>query len=229
MELTDRQQTILLASLEGKYSSSIKKAERSELAAASFSRCRELSEQELISATTPTHDVVSDIANQVRCFLLIEKFWRFRKPCLNFISHLHSVVMGLPFQSIALRATDSVADFPGIIPMSVDEVTTGMIEIERHLALIQEFAQQTDNEKAGYLAKLFGLIIRVHPFPDGNGRTARMAVQYCLRCWGYDYLVIPKVRNDVAWKEALGMAINGDYKLLTLYFLTRLHRLDSSA
>ncbi|HVV74145.1 MAG TPA: Fic family protein, partial [Verrucomicrobiae bacterium] len=57
---------------------------------------------------------------------------------------------------------------------------------------------------------IFGSLIRIHPFEDGNGRTARLFAFYALRCWGLPLFPIPKIRNDRKWKLALGCAVGGD-------------------
>lgn len=220
--MQERQLITILASISGKYSATENFALTSSLVNKIYDEHRNLTENQLILAGTPTRDVETDIANQVRCYLLIEKFWRYAGIRTDLVQKLHCAMTGTRFESIQCRDTPTVIDYPGVIPTGVEDVAQGIAEINRRLASVQELSPQSDIEKASCLAELFALIIRVHPFPDGNGRTARAAVQYCLRVWGFDYLIVPKVRNDATWREALACAVNGSYVSLTDYFLSRL-------
>jgi fido (protein-threonine AMPylation protein) len=99
-----------------------------------------------------------------------------------------------------------------------------MADINRRIVAAVGEPPDGDREKAAALADIFMRIIKVHPFKDGNGRTARVAVQYCLRSWGMDYIVIPKVRNDPVWKAALGAAMDGSLQAMTAFLVERMAR-----
>lgn len=71
-------------------------------------------------------------------------------------------------------------------------------------------ASDTECRLISRLAHVFGSVIRVHPFEDGNGRTARLFAFYALKCWGRPLFPIPKVRNDSSWKVAMDSAVAGD-------------------
>lgn len=220
----DRIVRVIEASLVGKYSQ-LSSAALEELVAAALDRAERFAdagETVLMLSGSPTVDFASDLNNQARCYVLIERFWRKRQPGPGFIRSLHASIMGKTVEQCELRNTESVPDYPGVLPTPVDEVADGLLLVDQRLCTAIEYRGQAEREKAHYLADVFALIIRVHPFRDGNGRTARVAVQFCLRLWGYDYMVLPKVRNDEGWKNALSAAIDGAYEPLADYFRLRI-------
>jgi hypothetical protein len=224
MEINHSCEALILASLEGKYSISEDNEERRKLVAIAFNKYMDSTEHDLLLSSLPSIDLATDIANQVRCYLLIEKFWRYRKPPPEFLQMIHCMVLGLSIGQYAFRNTNIVPGYPNNIPTRIEDVPFRMTEIDDKIVSIDILACENDHNKAAYLAELFAIIIRVHPFADGNGRTARIIVQYCLRYWGYQYIILPKVRNDEVWKEALEMAIKGNYYPLSNYFYSRLSK-----
>jgi Fic family protein len=83
----------------------------------------------------------------------------------------------------------------------------------------QLFAEiQTVTDPVERAAKLHHGIARVHPFADGNGRTARLAMNFVLLAAGYPPISIPTdLRHD--YYNALEAADSGDFKTW-LNFLT---------
>jgi prophage maintenance system killer protein len=159
----------------------------------------------------PTHDLESDAVNQLRCYLLIERVLRFEKPSLVLVKRIHGAVCGVARDEIRFRDVEYVEDYGGYVPTPVDEIPRKLQEFEALLERADDYAVSTIPEQATFLAEIFATMIRVHPFQDGNGRTARMLVEYCLRRWGREFVVLPKVRNDVVWKDALSLAVSGEY------------------
>jgi len=76
-------------------------------------------------------------------------------------------------------------------------------------ALLAEIQTITDPiERA---AKLHHGIARIHPFTDGNGRTARLAMNFVLLAAGYPPISIPTDLRH-AYYNALEAADSGDFK-----------------
>ena len=75
-------------------------------------------------------------------------------------------------------------------------------------------------------AKLHHGIARVHPFADGNGRAARLAMNFVLLAAGYPPISIPtELRHD--YYNALEAADSGDFQTWLTFLTTQLdHELD---
>lgn len=67
-------------------------------------------------------------------------------------------------------------------------------------------------------AKCYHEINKIHPFIDGNGRSARLFVNLLLRKYKYPYIVIPKSRKTIVMKEVLKQADAGDPTGIVKFF-----------
>ena len=88
-------------------------------------------------------------------------------------------------------------------------------------ALFSEI-QSLDNpvEKA---AKVHHGVASVHPFVDGNGRTARLAMNFILLAAGYPPISIPtELRQH--YYDALEAADSGDFATWQIFLETQLHQ-----
>jgi Fic family protein len=54
----------------------------------------------------------------------------------------------------------------------------------------------------------------IHPFPDGNGRVARLAMNHLLRRYGAGYVILPPISEAPDLLEALTQAHRGNLELL---------------
>lgn len=155
-------------------------------------------------------DVVTDVKNQVVGIVMIERIWRRSVPKRSMVEEIHSVVLGASQSLIRYRDSMFVLDFGGQVATPVAEIPVRLEKLNRILTQkMDSYYTRTLTAQAEFLARLFAELIRIHPFEDGNGRTARMLVLYCLRRWGRPYIVIPKVRNEPNWKSALIMSMKG--------------------
>jgi hypothetical protein len=175
----------------------------------------------------PAGSLVADTVNHVVAFHLIERFWIRGAGIKDPIRALHRVIYGLEEEAEVLRKSVFVTDFGDDAPPTPPHEIPGAL---RELELLVErftpiFTSDDTEVRALFLAHLFSALIRVHPFEDGNGRTARLLVQYCQRRWGRPYLPIPKVRNDPSWRDALMSAVAGDLPPLIKEFHQRLHEI----
>jgi Fic family protein len=180
------------------------------------------SERSLLRTRVKTTDFRSDVINQTRCLYAIERYWRFRPPDRDFVRKVHSVACGCRLNDVKLRTEDYVADYGGIVPWQTRDIGGGLKAIIKELSQVCQRSTALAADQGLFLAGLFAMLIRVHPFEDGNGRTARMLVQYCLRAWDIDYIVVPKVRNDPQWKQCVDDGVQHNLTGLEEYFTQRL-------
>lgn len=175
-----------------------------------------------VSVSCQTEDLETDVKNQVKCICYIEKVLRFMKPDENFIEQMYAVVFGTEPAFIQYRTDEYVKDFGGVVPGRITEIGSELKSLNDTLQQISKMDHKAKSEKALFISKIFTNLIIIHPFVDGNGRVARMLVQYCARFWGYRFFVIPKVRNCKNWKKALQNGIRGDYNQIQHFFMEKL-------
>jgi Fic family protein len=88
-------------------------------------------------------------------------------------------------------------------------------------SLFEEIRSLADPiEKA---ARLHHGISSIHPFADGNGRTARLAMNFVLLAAGYPPISIPTTPRE-AYYNALESADSGDLKTFQAFLETELHK-----
>lgn len=113
------------------------------------------------------------------------------------------------YRSGAVRISGSSHVPPN--PLKVPELMT---------ALFQEIGSISDLVESA--AKLHHGIASIHPFTDGNGRTARLAMNFVLLAGGYPPISIPtELRHD--YYKALESADSGDFPAFQAFLETQLH------
>jgi Fic/DOC family len=181
------------------------------------------SENDLMSLLHPTDGFSTDVINHVVVLRLIELFWRKRPLLGRPICYIHQAIYGVPGRVPDMRKSKYVGDFGGAIPTEVADMRGALVELELIVERLTPVLRgQAVSSQAVFLAHIFSSIIRVHAFSDGNGRAARMTVQYCLRLWDRPYLPLPKVRNVPTWHNALERAVTGDQSALVQEFISRM-------
>lgn len=174
-----------------------------------------------LSLVSTPKDPITDITNQM---IALKVAFETPKNCPKpVIFNLYRLLYGIKSEEMRYRDVEYVPDFGGRVPTSKHLAQGAIKEIEFLLnSFMHDISNAAVDIKAKFLAYIFSSIIRIHPFPDGNGRTARLIVQYVLGSWRMDCLPIPKVRNDLEWKQALELAVDGNLTQLTHEFYTRL-------
>ena len=163
-----------------------------------------------------------DVNNQVTILQLIHRFWS-QGECLEApLATLNSGLFGSMGRA-RYRSSNLVADYGGEIPTPKGGVMDRLDELERLCRhTVNLLGSSCIEGKALQLAYIHGAVIRVHPFEDGNGRTARLFIQYALLTWGLVPTQLPKVRNDPSWARAMDQAVDGDARALQRELLARI-------
>jgi len=166
-------------------------------------------ESQLISRLRPVRDLVDDVSNQTIVLTLIERNWSNPPKLEHPLTMLNNSSFGRIIPSF--RTRDYVEDFGREVPTPRSEIPARLDELER-LSQQSVCGMNVGSlaDKALILAHIIGSLIRVHPFEDGNGRTARLFTFYALQCWRLPLFPIPKVRNDAGWKDAMDSAVAGN-------------------
>lgn len=166
-------------------------------------------EQTLIGKLRQIQGIHDDINNQTVVLALIDRYWSNPPKLERPLTILNTFSYGRI--DPAFRRHDYIEDFGGKVPTPKDEVRARLDELERLCReSVSGMGGSRLEDKALILAHIFGSLIRIHPFEDGNGRTARLFAFYALKCWRLPIFPIPKVRNDVGWKDAMDFAVAGD-------------------
>jgi fido (protein-threonine AMPylation protein) len=110
------------------------------------------------------------------------------------------------------------------------EISQLMTELERRVSNLDDADAQADpsiltpdfvEEVLGTAAWLHSEWVRVHPFANGNGRTARMWVLWLCGRYGLPPLLALRPRPDMGYNAASQLGVTGDHNLLLQYLLYR--------
>lgn len=82
---------------------------------------------------------------------------------------------------------------------------------------------QTIADPVEKAAKIHHRIASIHPFADGNGRTARLAMNFILLAAGYPPISIPTTTRD-SYYNALEAADSGNFQTFQSFLETELHK-----
>ncbi len=213
----DQIEEVVYQALENKYpvSSSVL---RRDVISPLVLRLGTLPFNELPEVTIKVGGVRDEVYNQIITLIRLNEDWAQRPTADIDLEMIHQGVFGGAGGSATLRTTEYVADFDGKPPTALTDLEGRLEDINQRLSDLDKLRDSSVDKKCAFLANLFSSIIATHVFVDGNGRTARVSVQYCLRRWGMDFIALPKVRNAVKWKLALHTAIAGDINPFVSYF-----------
>jgi prophage maintenance system killer protein len=75
----------------------------------------------------------------------------------------------------------------------------------------------TDDGVLTFAFQVHQRIAYIHPFPDGNGRVARLAMNHILRRYGRGYVILPPISESPEHHEALERAHSGDMEAFSKF------------
>lgn len=149
---------------------------------------------------------------------LIEKWAKEKKPIsVTHLLEIHRVFFGtVSRQAGAYRMTHVKLAGSSLLPSLPFVIQADMHNLDHWLLEEQKRINKDDVEAILCLvAKSYHEITRIHPFEDGNGRSARLFVALLLRRYGLPHIIIPKVVNAKETRTALRAADMGDLDPLT--------------
>lgn len=155
----------------------------------------------------------------------IEKWADLKKPITvdNLLVLHHMVFAAIDYKAgkfrshyVQLRNSALMPSFPFAIHADMQDFNVWLIQAQKEL--------KSDTQAIiKIVAKVYHEITRIHPFSDGNGRTARLFINLILRKYRLPHICIPKVDNDPHMRIALRQADMGELTLLE-QFIAKLLR-----
>jgi Fic family protein len=104
-------------------------------------------------------------------------------------------------RGVVITGTDFVPPPPSAVPREMERFVESLPALKKELHPVR------------YAARLHGELVTIHPFEDGNGRTARLLMNLALMQAGYPITIIPPVvRGD--YIAAVDDTHKGDYRRL---------------
>lgn len=111
-----------------------------------------------------------------------------------------------------------------------DEIRQMMAALERRVSYLDDLAARADPSTlaADFVEQVLDTAawlhcewVRVHPFVNGNGRTARMWVLWLCGRYGLPQLLALRPRPNMGYNAASQLGVTGDHSFLLQYLLYR--------
>lgn len=111
-----------------------------------------------------------------------------------------------------------------------EEIRQMMVELEVRISCLDELDKQGDPEilDPSFVRAILETAawlhcewVRVHPFVNGNGRTARMWVLWLCGRYGLPQLLALRPRPDLGYNTAAQLGVTGEHGLFLQYLLVR--------
>lgn len=119
------------------------------------------------------------------------------------------------------RTSDVLMKGSRFTPPPFRRVPTLMRDLGLDLAREQESLDKAGQIEAAVLLRLcantYQRIGLIHPFGDGNGRVARLAMNHLMRRYGMGYVVLPYLAESPELWTALQLAHAGELEPLTIF------------
>lgn len=160
----------------------------------------------------PDPDVIQALG-QKYALQAVEKWAKMKKTVTTtLLQELHYLV----FEKVDQRAgnfRDAYIELrnSALIPSFPFAIAADMRDFNSWLVAAQKETGRNDLEKIiELITRCYHSVTRIHPFSDGNGRTARLFTNLMLRRYGLPYVFVPKVDNIKEMRTVLRAADMGD-------------------
>ncbi len=170
-----------------------------------------LAEADGSAAKTDADPADVDVRRQLAVLRDIEDTRRHTNMDRGCVLTLYANVYGVPASATVWRNSRLALAGGFKEPAPPDAIEEAMQSYWGLLATVGRVPRDGDLSAQLRLAgRVFSRLVHIHPFPDGNGRVARLLANWALRSWDLPYVAIPKVKNDRAWHADLERAMLGD-------------------
>ena len=165
----------------------------------------------------PENEHLQQTLGQLKALEMIETLAKSHRPIsVQDLLLLHGVVFkNVPIRSgeyrrgyVKLRSSNLLPSFPFSIDADMRDLDQYVLKEQYRLASLRV------NQIVPFISYVYHTITRIHPFEDGNGRTARLLVNLFLRRHCLPHIIIPKVDNEDQMRQTLRAADLGDMKPL---------------
>jgi Fic family protein len=148
---------------------------------------------------------IYEIVNHARAYDYVKKRVGEERPLAETeVKDIHEILTANIFQGGIYRNTDVRIVGASHTPPSPSEM---YIQVKNFYA---DMAVKSDLDPIGFAAWTHAEFVRIHPFPDGNGRTARLIMNYQLMGAGFLPVTI-RCEDRLPYFEALEKyAVDGD-------------------
>ncbi|WP_165062500.1 Fic family protein [Adlercreutzia sp. ZJ154] len=134
---------------------------------------------------------------------LEEKLIEKQKVTVDFIMAVQAIVeKGAPKEKIGLRGQMPLGVLFAVYDTrtgSPDYIPPESSDIPKLLNELEEYLETTDDHPLIIAAIVHYQLVTIHPFEDGNGRTARLISGYILDYYGYGFLGIGSLEEYFAY------------------------------
>ncbi|MFH1098047.1 MAG: Fic family protein [Candidatus Desantisbacteria bacterium] len=155
---------------------------------------------------------VRDVYNQFTALDKVEHEWHQRRFDLSLVVDLYAEASGTN-NAVDPWRKSQFEIFNGFsTPVIADDIIPRMAEFGAFLEAVDFTIKDAPLRTILWIISLaHSRMIFIHPFPDANGRVARLLVNAILRRGGFPYIPIPKVRNSQSFLLALQDSFVGNY------------------
>lgn len=113
---------------------------------------------------------------------------------------------------VRLKSSSLIPSFPYAIQVDMRDFEGWVIKRQK------EIDKNSKDKIIEFVALVYHKITKIHPFEDGNGRTARLFISLILRKYDLPYIFIPKSNKIRIMRETLQEADRGNFEPLIVFF-----------